>query len=385
MDNFPVRKEIVGGLGPNWYYYSKLSVERGIDVHVICNRSEGQLEEEDVEGIKIHRVSSSLGHRSSLYGDFAKKCLKTILGIRPDLIHGHNAFHISAVVNRQRINVPILTHLHGSMDLDLYVDKFPFKADFQRALRDRFYTVFSLWKKKYVGSHADLVIANSKYTADSVYKYFPEKLVRVVYNGVDLNHFRRVRSDLKDFYKADKLLLFVGRPVPFKGIQYLIQAMPKLNKMYRGLKCILVGAKRDEGYYRSYYTWLRSMTKDLGLENMLFLGTVPHFNLPEYYSAADCLVIPSYPEPAPSKVLLEGQACSCPIVATNGGGIPEIFGESSGLLFTPRNVEDLTRKIEIVLENPRHFRGGREIVIEKATWIQTVDGIIKCYEEILDN
>jgi len=384
VDNFLAKGEIVGGLGPNWYYYSNLSVDRGIDVHIVCSRLTGQLEEEDIEGIKVHRVSSSLGHRSSLYGEFAKRCLKTILEIEPDLVHGHNAYHISTVLQRHKIRVPILTHLHGSMDLDLFGDKLPFQSDFGRALRDRLYCIFSMWKKNYVTRHADLIIANSKYTADSVYRYFPHKVVKVVYNGVDLEHFRPVKSHLKDFYEGQRLLLFVGRPVPFKGIQYLIHAMSKLNKMYSDLTCLLVGVKRDEGYYQPYYRWLRSIVEGLRLENVLFLGPVPHFNLPEYYSAADCLIIPSYPEPAPSKVLLEGQACSCPIVATNGGGIPEIFGRKSGLLFRPRNVGDLVEKIKTVLRDPDRFKEGRDLVKGTATWETCVKNMIECYESLLD-
>ena len=384
VDSFPVGKEITGGLGPNWYYYSKLSVDKGIDVHVICCKLEGQPEEEDVQGIKIHRVSFSRGHRGSLYGEFAKKCLETILEIRPDIVHGHNAYHISTVVHRQRIHVPILTHLHGSVDLDLYGDKLPFGSNFGRALRDRLYCVFSMWKKKYVTRYADLVIACDKYTANSVYKYFPEKLVRVVYNGADLKHFKHVKSDLKDFYGAERLLLFVGRPAPFKGIQYLLQAMPQLNKMHRNLKCLLVGVRREEGYYGAYYRWFKSIAERLRLENVIFLKPVPYFSLPKYYSAADCLVIPSYPDSSP-KVVYEGQACSCPIVATNGGGIPEIFGRESGLLFEPRNVQDLIEKIETVLRNPDKFGGGRDVVRGRATWEKCIEDMVEAYELLLDN
>lgn len=384
VDRFLAGREIFGGLEPNWYYYSKLSVDMGIDVHVICCRLKGQPKEEDVEGIKVHRVSSRLGYRSSLYGDFAKQCFKTIKEIKPNLIHGHNAFHISAVMQRKKINIPILTHLHGSLDLDLHVDRIPFGYDFRRALRDSVSFFHSTWKKKFVTRNSDLIIANSKYTADSVQRYFPEKPVRVIYNGVDLKRFRPVDTDLKDLYEADRLLLYVGRPVPWKGIQYLIQAIPELNKAYDSLKCILVGVKRDEEYYRPYYGWLRSIAESLRLQNVLFLEKMPYFDLPKYYSAADCLIIPSYPEPAPSKVLLEGQACSCPISATNGGGIPEIFSQESGLLFEPKNVKDLANKTMAILENPEKFRGGRKLVRKKATWEKCVQDIVDCYDLLIN-
>ena len=275
-----------------------------------------------------------------------------------------------------------MTHLHGGLDLDLYGDKFPFDSNFRRALRDRLYGIFSMWKKQYVTRHADLVIVNCKYAANSVYRYFPEKPVKVIYNGVDLKRFRHVKSDLKDFYEAGRLLLFVGRPAPFKGIQYLLRAIPKLNDMYEDLKCLLVGVKRNEGYYKAYYMWLRSIAEDLELKNVIFLEPIHYFDLPKYYSAVDCLVVPSFPDPSP-KVVYEGQACSCPIVATNGGGIPEIFGRESGLLFEPRNVQDLVDKIQTVLKDPDKFRGGRQIVRNKASWEKCVEDMIKCYRQVL--
>jgi len=119
------------------------------------------------------------------------------------------------------------------------------------------------------------------------------------------------------------------------------------------------------------------------LRGVIFSEPISYFKLPEYYSGADCLCVPSYPDPSP-KVVYEGQACKCPIVATNGGGIPEIFGEHSGLLFAPRDVKDLARKIRIVLENKHQFRGGREIVLENAVWTKSVNNIIEYYEEILN-
>lgn len=130
---------------------------------------------------------------------------------------------------------------------------------------------------------------------------------------------------------------------------------------------------------------MRSIAEDLELENVIFLETVPYFDLPKYYSAVDCLVIPSYPEPAPSKVILEGQACSCPIVAANGGGIPEIFGRESGLLFEPRNVKDLVGKIDTVLKDPDKFGGGRNVVSGRATWEKCIEDMVECYKLLLDD
>jgi len=386
VDDFPVRKEIREGFAPNWYYYSKLSAEKGIEVHVICGGAPEQLPEEEIEGINVHRVSLVKGYRSALYGDFAKNCIKKIEEIKPDIIHGHNASHISVVRNRRKIEIPLITHLHGSIDQDMCTEKLPFSFDFKRALRDRIIALASFLRYRYTATHADLIIACDKYTLNSVRKHIGSVEARVVYNGVDLNLFKKTKSKLKEELEADHLLLYIGRPVPWKGVQYLLRAVDRLNRQYKGLKCLLVGVKRDDKRHPNYiyYRWLKSIADELRLRNVIFSPPTAYFDLPKYYSGVDCFVTPSYPDSSP-KTVYEAQACSCPVVAANGGGIPEIFSENSGLLFKPRDVEDLVRKIKTVLENPEKFRGGREVVKEKATWKKCVEDIIECYEFLLHN
>ena len=380
VDSFPSKDKIAEGCGPNWYYYSKLSMQRDIEVHIICGRDKKQAKEDEIEGIKVHRVSTARGHRSTLYGEFAKKAYNKVLEIKPDLVHGHNAYHIGIITEKRGLNVPIITHLHGSVDLELYTDKLPFDVDLVRALRDRVYGRWSVWRNKYVTKHSDFVIACDKYTAESVRRYFNGKRCEVVYNGVDPDYFRQVDSDIKEKLDADRLLLFVGRPTPWKGVQYLLHALKKVERDYPNSKCLLLGVKRG-GYYKTYSDWLISMSNTLKLKSPVFSPPISYFELPKYYSAADCLVVPSYPDPSP-KVVYEGQACRCPIVGSNGGGIPEIFGKESGLLFRPRDAEDLAEKISIVLEDTSNFKGGREVVMKRATWDKCVEGMIGCYHEL---
>ena len=383
VNGFPAKEEILGGLGPNWYYYSRLSVERGIEVHVICGRDKGQSEMEEIDGVVVHRVSPVRGHRSTIYGDFAQKSIAKLREIKPDIIHGHNAYHIGAAMNKEKLGIPMITHLHGSIDLDLYTDKLPLSFDPVRAIRDRVIYRWSFIRNRYVTARADFVIACDQYTKRSVKRYFKDKRTKVVYNGVDPNHFKPVKTELKEKLGADKLLLFVGRPEPRKGVQYILEAMNELNERFGNLVCLMLGVKR-EGYHNVYYRWFKSIAERLHIRNAIFSQSVPYFELPKYYSAADCFICPSYPDPSP-KVVYEAQSCSCPISAANGGGIPEIFGEESGLLFEPRNVEDLVEKTTVILNNPRRFKGGRRLIEKLATWEICVGNIIDCYQELWEN
>jgi glycosyltransferase involved in cell wall biosynthesis len=387
VDSFPRKDEIKGDLGPNYYYYSKLSAEQGIDVHVICGRKAGQPESEEVNGISVHRVSGNLSWWSINYGDWARNAYRKVLELKPDIVHGHNAFHIPLVRKRSSLHqngIKIITHLHGAIDGCLDCDKFPFSFSISKGISNRISARQSFMDAAYASKNADFVIACDKYTANSVLRRFPQMNGRtfVAYNGVDMNVFRHVDTDLKQRAGIKHMLLSIGRPVPFKGFKYVLKGMKELNREFDGLKLVLIGVKRQDFGQDIYYRWLESTARKLGITNVDMMSTVNYFNLPEYYSAADCFVTASYPDSSP-KVVYEAQACNTPVVAPNGGGIPEIFSPESGLLFGPRNVGDMVDKVRTVLNNPSKFRNGRKAVEGIATWEKCVKDIIRCYAQVV--
>jgi glycosyltransferase involved in cell wall biosynthesis len=387
IDTFPRKDEIKGDLGPNYYYYSKLSVERGIDVHVICGRKPGQPEYEELDGIKIHRISPDLSWWSINYGDWAKRVVLKVLELKPDIVHGHNTFHIAIVRKRNEMKargIKIITHHHGAIDGRLKGDSIPFSFSPSKALRNRLSAIQSFIEAAYVSKHADFIIACDKYTRDSVLRQYPgmEKNIGVAYNGIDMNVFRHVDTALKSELGINHMLISIGRPVPWKGFQYILRGMVDLNKEFEGLKLLMIGVKRQDLRQEIYYRWLESTAKKLGVTNVELMENVNYFRLPEYYSAADCFVTAAYPDSSP-KVVYEAQACNTPVVATNGGGIPEIFSPESGLLFKPRNVDEMVDNIRTVLNNPARFRNGRKAVEGIATWARCVGDIVKYYEQVL--
>lgn len=385
VDKFPTGKDILGDLGPNYYNYAKLSVQKGVEEFIICRREKGQPREETIEGINVLRVSpQDVKHprRDYLYGEFGKKALMEVKRIKPDFVHGHTSFHFYLARNKkvlQKKGIKLITHLHGPVDLSKYTEKLPFGFDFKAALKERLLAQTYFFENKYVTKKADLIIACDNYTKNSALRYYNKK-VEVVYNGVDYDKFKRVKSDLKERYGVDYLLMDIARPVPWKGVQYLLRALKELNEEYNSY-CLLIGMKR--GDHDVGYRWLNFMAKKLELRNVEFLPRIPYYDLPKYYSACDCFVTPAYPDPSP-KTVYEAQACSTPVAATNGGGIPEIFGEESGLLFEPRTVTDIVDKISIILDNPDKFRGGRKIIKNRATWKKCVDRMFEVYKKCLN-
>ena len=119
------------------------------------------------------------------------------------------------------------------------------------------------------------------------------------------------------------------------------------------------------------------IAKENRLDNVIFSKSILYAELPKYYSAADCFVLPSYPDPSP-KVIYEALACGTPILATNGGGIPELINGTNNLLVRPKDPNDLADKLKYMLTRNNVIRNTKIF-----TWEKSVNEIIKLYNEVL--
>ena len=169
----------------------------------------------------------------------------------------------------------------------------------------------------------------------SYYDAAPDK-IGIVPCGVNMELFRPVDSaaakqelGLND----EKVLLFVGRIDPLKGIDQLLKATSLLPDR-KSLKLVVIGG--DE-YSRSEVDRLLSLAAELGLaDSVTFPGLVKQDRLPYYYSAADVCVVPSYYESF-GLVALESLACGTPVVASDVGDLRNIIRQGETGFVVPEN------------------------------------------------
>lgn len=168
--------------------------------------------------------------------------------------------------------------------------------------------------------------------------------ILVVRNGVDLKRFSQVnreaarrRHNLTGF-----ATITVGNLVPLKGHALIVEAMTSMAD------CTLLIA--GNGPLRSE---LEAKISALGLEGRVrLLGEVPHAQLAELYSAADCSILMSEREGWPN-VLLESMACGTPALATTVGGTPEIVTQpEAGILLRERSAAALVEALRKLRANP---------------------------------
>ncbi len=133
----------------------------------------------------------------------------------------------------------------------------------------------------------------------------------------------------------------IGRIEPKKGQEDLLEAYKLAN--LENSKLIFAGSVDDSKYFQKLQDSIKANNLLNSVEFFKFT-----YEIPRLMSTFDCLVVPSHSETF-GMVVLEGMACSLPVIATNSGGIPEIIDNGiDGVLFEPKNVVELTNCLKKV-------------------------------------
>lgn len=197
------------------------------------------------------------------------------------------------------------------------------------------------------------------------YRKDPKKFF-VVPNMVDTTKFFPGPKDKELMSKLglsdnDRVLLFVGgldKHHYFKGVKLILQSLKDLSEKYHNLKLLIVG----DGNLRQDY---EKQSKDLGINNsVIFAGWIDNKDLPLYNRLADIQLLPSTDSTeAFGGVIAEAQCCGiCSIASNWPGSRMTLLNNETGLLVEPGNQEDLTAKIDYLLQDEE----GRKVMGEKA-------------------
>ena len=226
-----------------------------------------------------------------------------------------------------------------------------------------------------------------------LYKADAKKMV-VVPPGVDVSHFYPIPSDEAKMYVGrkpdDRMILFVGRIEPLKGVGTLIQAMSCLQVKEAGRPVHLAIIGGDPGANPDDMTVemvrLQKLCDDLGVDqSVVFLGKRDQDKLPYYYSAAEVLVMPSHYESF-GMVALEAMACGTPVIASEVGGLAYLVRDGeTGFTIPDQEPEELCEKISWLLNDRElHEAMSRRAVVsaQDYAWEKIAKQIVNVYEEL---
>ncbi len=281
-------------------------------------------------------------------------------GMEYALLHSH--YWLSGVVAlelRRRWGAPVVHMFHTLGALKNAVARGPSEREPNERLR----------AEEAIAREADrIVVANAVERADLAWHCRADVArVRVIPCGVDLDLFKpgdprlaRERLGLR----AERVLLFVGRLAPIKGLETLLRALAlaKLNGLGgTNVRLVVVGGDKEEGW-NGETARLRRMAHDLGVGAWVdFRGPQPQDVLPDYYAAADLCLMPALYESF-GMVALEAMACGVPVIGSRVGGLAGTIQEgATGLLVPEGDAAALAQSMAGLLEDDGRRRAfGRQ-------------------------
>lgn len=209
----------------------------------------------------------------------------------------------------------------------------------------------------------DKFLVISEFSGKYIERHYAKK--EVIYAGVDIEKYRPAAQ------KGNKVL-FVGRLLPHKGVDYLIKAMPA------DIELDIVGQVYDQGYYK--------LLKELASgKRVNFFHNLTDEEIVREFATAGIFVHPAvYKNELLGLVLLEAMASGCATIATNLGGAPEvILNNKTGFIVPSADLTSLRAKIEYLISNPKIAiqmgEAARKRVEEMFTWDLAAKRCLKAY------
>jgi len=308
-------------------------------------------------------------------------------GIHYDLIHSHYWMSgIAAGELKTLWGVPVVHMFHtlGLMKRRIARSPAEFEGDFRIQGEHQ---VIDLADRIVAATPAELAQLQWLYEADV-------SKVIVIPPGVDLSHFYPIPEDeAKEFVGIpldQRLLLFVGRIEPLKGIDNLIEAIALMhsNRVYVCLSVVGGDPEKTAGAKDSEIRRLQGLREQYGLDDLVaFLGKRSQDTLPYYYSAADAVVMPSHYESF-GMVALEAMACGTPVVASQVGGLAFLVQNGVTGFTVPVDEPDTLaeRLTALVQDSQLRARMGKQAVklAQEYGWGRIATQIIEVYKTVMD-
>jgi len=333
---------MVGGLGQHVYDLSRFLVRRGVCVHIITPRVKYYPDFQEENGVFIHRVGSSyreVENFKSWTFRFNSEAIREAVVINHqvggfDVIHAHDWLVAYAGRSVAKIfEIPLVTTIHAT------------EHGRNLGLHNRLQQEINEIEKN-LALEADRVICCSQYMQQEISTLFGRSIedLKIIPNGVDPEVFQalpeRPRFSIRD---DDKVVFFIGRLVPEKGICYLLRAMPQVLQAVPEAKLVIGGRGPQQ---KDLERLVHSMDLE---ERVYFTGFIYNEERNYVYNKARVAVFPSLYEPF-GIVALEAMATMTPVVVANAGGLAEIVkDEVTGLKVVPGSEEELARAIIRIL------------------------------------
>ena len=361
------------------------SLSKFFKVQVLTFRLAKSPYRESCNGVEIHRVSPQLVFfRIPLSFNF----LRVLKRLDFDVLHAHGAVPLisdaSILYAKSRKKKTVYTHhFDGTVQDSKMLNRL---ADFYNRTLGRLSAKLS-----------DAVVTTSKSYAETsaIIRPYLHK-VTVIPCSVDTNVFRpEPESTVKGLRESlrlsgEKVVLFVGRIVPYKGLEFLIRAFERVEKEADGEFHLLMIGKGEGSRITggsSYYDKIRGLVENSGIKSRVrFIPWVSKKDLPTYYSLADVVVLPSVMRgEAFGTALVEALACGTPVVASDLPGVRDVLKgkDHIGCYVPPKNSDLLAESlVKTAYEKTYVSESCRQFVVDNYSIEHIVEKYVKLYQRL---
>ncbi|GAB3476375.1 glycosyltransferase family 4 protein [Amycolatopsis cihanbeyliensis] len=346
---------VVGGLARHVHALARHLAKDGHEVVVLCRHVAGTDAEthpttdRTVEGVRIIRVAEDPMHvtfeRDLVAWTLAMGHAMIRAGTdllrhwRPEVVHAHDWLVTHpAIALAEAAGVPLVGTIHAT-------EAGRHSGWLSHPLNQQVHSV-----EWWLANRVDALITCSQAMRIEVAHLFelaPEDIT-VIHNGIEERSWQVTEQEINRARKAHSpggapLLLYFGRLEWEKGVQDLLEALPRIRRGHPGTRLVIAGNGR-------HLEELVEQSRRLRIRRAVdFVGHLSDRDLRAVLAAANAVVLPSRYEPF-GIVALEAAAAKAPLVASTAGGLGEVVidGET-GLAFAPGDVPALAGAVDAVL------------------------------------
>lgn len=368
-----------GGAEKSTQFIAENLAAKGVEVHV-CTSADKE-SEESINGVFVHRIKQhnvywtykkekqnpfkkAIWHSIEVYNIFnCHSILKLVRVVKPDIIHTNVFTGFSVVVwdIAKREKIPIVHTIRDFYLMCLRSTMYNNNMSCgNQCLKCNLVSITKKIKSKKV----DAVIGISKFILNKHVEngYFKNARVKdVIPNSVNFYNFGNETRK--------PIIGFLGRIHVSKGIEMLIDSFLKVDiKDY----VLNIAGDGDTDY-------VEQLKKRYESNKIVFLGRV---NAKDFLSKIRLLVVPSKWEEPFGRVIIEANACGCPVFVSNRGGMPELISDSNGKVFDIDDKDSLCRMLQGFINGRMKFNINTDYIVDNYSSDAVVDKYLTIYENI---
>jgi len=310
---------------------------------------------------------------------YAPDLLKGLSEWKADIGHSHGLWLYPSMAHKKwadSANRPYVISVHGMLD--------PWALKNSSIKK---WIVSTLFERSHLHGAA-LIHATNKFEARAIRDYGLTNPICIVPNGIRLpDDTLAVPPEwLRDIKKSAKVLLYLGRVHPKKGLENLLQALKTVHKrnVAGASEWIVIMAGWHQGNYESK---LKELVRDLGLDGRVFI-VGPQYGDSKHalYQQADAFILPSFSEGLPM-VVLEAWSYRLPVLMTPQCNLPEGFKAKAAIRIDPSETAIATG-LEQLFGMPKSEMNcmgehGKKLVQDRFDWAQIGKDMRSVYEWII--